>query len=73
MAEAIWKAFVSRLAVKHVKPHEGGDTEHAQLHRAAIRAARDAIIAMRANREIGDEAFHLVEEELDWLEMTARG
>jgi len=25
---------------------------------------------MRANDEIGDDAFHLMEEELDWLEMA---
>jgi hypothetical protein len=25
---------------------------------------------MCANDEIGDDAFHEVEEELDWLEMT---
>jgi hypothetical protein len=25
---------------------------------------------MRADDEIGDDAFHLIEEELDWLEMT---
>jgi hypothetical protein len=26
---------------------------------------------MRANDEIGDDAFHEIEEELDWLEMAA--
>ena len=26
-------------------------------------------IAMRANNEIGDDAFHQLEEQLDWLEM----
>jgi hypothetical protein len=25
---------------------------------------------MRANDEIGDDAFHRMEEELDWLEMA---
>jgi hypothetical protein len=25
---------------------------------------------MRANDEIGDDAFHRIEEELDWLEMA---
>ena len=28
---------------------------------------------MRANEEIGDDAFHLMEEELDWLEMARGG
>jgi hypothetical protein len=27
---------------------------------------------MRANDEIGDDAFHRMEEELDWLEMAGR-
>jgi hypothetical protein len=26
---------------------------------------------MRANDEIGDDAFHRIEEELDWLEMAS--
>jgi hypothetical protein len=26
---------------------------------------------MRANEEIGDDAFHVIEEELDWLEMAS--
>jgi hypothetical protein len=25
---------------------------------------------MRANDEIGDDAFHQIEEELDWLDMA---
>ena len=43
---------------------------HADLHRAAVAAARQAVLTMRANDEIGDDAFHLMEEELDWLEMA---
>jgi hypothetical protein len=27
---------------------------------------------MRARDEIGDDAFHQIEEELDWLEMAER-
>jgi hypothetical protein len=27
---------------------------------------------MRASYEIGDDAFHQIEEELDWLEMAGR-
>jgi CPA1 family monovalent cation:H+ antiporter len=46
--------------------------EHGALHRNAVNAARDAILAMRASDEIGDDAFHQIEEELDWLEMADR-
>jgi CPA1 family monovalent cation:H+ antiporter len=44
--------------------------DHGELHRDALRAARQAVIAMRATDEIGDDAFHQMEEELDWLEMA---
>ena len=46
---------------------------HGNLRREAIQAARQAVLAMRANGEIGDDAFHQMEEELDWLEMAGRG
>ncbi len=28
---------------------------------------------MRASEEIGDDAFHQMEEELDWIEMSGSG
>jgi CPA1 family monovalent cation:H+ antiporter len=40
------------------------------MHRAALKAARQAVLAMRTNDEIGDDAFHRIEEELDWIEMA---
>ena len=43
---------------------------HSELHRGALQAARQAVLAMRDNDEIGDDAFHQIEEELDWLEMA---
>jgi monovalent cation/hydrogen antiporter len=43
---------------------------HTTLYRRTIAAARQALLTMRANDEIGDNAFHMVEEELDWLEMS---
>src|SRR5262249_52007125 len=45
---------------------ESAGSAHGEIHRAAIQAARQAIIVMRANDEIGDDAFHVMEEELDW-------
>jgi len=45
-------------------------SERRQIHHGAIDAARKAVLAMRANDEIGDEAFHRIEAELDWLEMA---
>jgi len=51
---------------------EAADAKHGELHRRAVAAARDAVLAMRASRDIGDDAFHRLEEELDWLEMAVR-
>ena len=44
---------------------------HSEMHRAAVKAARQAVLVMRANDEIGDDAFHRIEEELDWIEMAS--
>jgi Na+/H+ antiporter len=43
------------------------------LRRRAIHAARQSILNLRETEEIGDDAFHRLEEELDWAEMSARG
>ena len=43
---------------------------HALKHRTVLEAARQAVVSMRNNKEIGDDAFHIMEEELDWHEMT---
>ena len=45
---------------------------HAELRHRALRAARQAVLEMRRGDEIGDDAFHRVEEELDWLEMAGK-
>ncbi|HEY7945027.1 MAG TPA: sodium:proton antiporter [Casimicrobiaceae bacterium] len=43
---------------------------HVALRRAALQAARQALIAMRDADEIGDDAFRGIERELDWIEMA---
>jgi len=72
LAERIRQELAAQLASE---PSGAGETRregasHTQLHQGALRAARRAVLAMRANEEIGDEAFHRIEEELDWLEMA---
>ena len=61
----------------HLAPERenGGDvgmsaSAHADVHRRALQAARQAVLDMRSGDEIGDDAFHRLEEELDWLEMA---
>ncbi len=41
------------------------------LLRRAVAAERDRLSALRADGIIGDDAFHRVEEELDWAELNA--
>jgi CPA1 family monovalent cation:H+ antiporter len=46
---------------------------HHEIRHAALRAARQAVLTMRTSGEMGDDAFHLIEEELDRLEMADGG
>jgi Na+/H+ antiporter len=41
------------------------------LRRQAITAARRVLFEMRSSGEIGDDAFHRLEEEFDWAELSA--
>ena len=43
------------------------------LRRRAIEAARRSILTLRRSEEIGDDAFHQLEEELDRAELSAQG
>lgn len=45
--------------------------ELAQLQRLAVEAQRRSLIDLRARGVIGDDAFHLHEEEIDLLELSA--
>jgi CPA1 family monovalent cation:H+ antiporter len=44
---------------------------HAESVRAATAAERRRLSALRADGTIGDDAFHRIEEELDWAELNA--
>jgi monovalent cation/hydrogen antiporter len=43
------------------------------LRRRAIAAARRSLLTLRQSEEIGDDAFHQLEEEFDWAELSAQG
>jgi CPA1 family monovalent cation:H+ antiporter len=45
-------------------------TPHDRLRRDAVANARQTLLGLRDSGTIGDDAFHVVEEELDWLEMS---
>jgi CPA1 family monovalent cation:H+ antiporter len=69
-ADEVRHEFTAHLT--DVRASRDGHSEHGDLHRRALQAARQEVVTMRANNEIGDDAFHQIEEELDWLEMAAR-
>ena len=70
-AEAVRQEFAAHLsragamAGMEVAP----ESSHEEVHRRALDAARLAVLEMRARNDIGDDAFHRLEEELDWVEM----
>ena len=71
IAEVVRRELTLRLSPgAHAAAGEAALTAHSETRRRALHAARQALIAMRAEEEIGDDAFHLIEEELDWLEMA---
>ena len=75
IARAVRQEFAAHLAASD-SAADGGDGLHAahiDLHQRALDAARRAVLTMRDEGEIGDDAFHQIEEELDWLEMAAGG
>jgi monovalent cation/hydrogen antiporter len=50
-----------------------GASSLARLHQRAHTAQRRTLSELRATGVIGDDAFHRVEEELDWAEVDAEG
>jgi CPA1 family monovalent cation:H+ antiporter len=75
VAEAIREEFLAHLGSNETSPDEGDSRRaaHMDIRRQAVRAARREVHAMRTSAEIGDDAFHLIEEELDWIEMAEGG
>jgi NhaP-type Na+/H+ or K+/H+ antiporter len=75
VAEAVRQEFTAHLGSVDANPEQGEAkrSAHRDIHRRALQAARQAVLAMRASEEIGDDAFHQMEEELDWIEMSGGG
>lgn len=64
-AEEIRQKFVTFFKIDT----DFDNTQYAQLQHV-IQSARKIIVTMRASEEIGDDAFHRIEEELDGLEIA---
>jgi monovalent cation/hydrogen antiporter len=76
-AEAVRQEFIAHLARAGAGSgsEEDRHSSHLEIHQRALEAARQVLLDMRARDDIGDDAFHRLEEELDWIEMGsgARG
>jgi CPA1 family monovalent cation:H+ antiporter len=70
-ADAVRSEFGAHLGRGHESAEAGseGALSHDEIHRRAVDAARCAILEMRDRDEIGDDAFHLLEETLDRVEI----
>jgi monovalent cation/hydrogen antiporter len=51
-------------------PQASFGAEYDTVYHAALRAARQALLAMRDSGDIGDDAFHTLENDLDWMEAS---
>jgi CPA1 family monovalent cation:H+ antiporter len=70
-AEAVRQEFEAhlKLVTADGAAADSRDSEHGEIHRRALDAARRVVFDMRARDDIGDDAFHRLEEEFDWVEM----
>jgi CPA1 family monovalent cation:H+ antiporter len=62
-------AAARRVAEDQYEPQAA--TKYDKLRLQAIAAQRAALHRLRTRSEIGDEAFHRIQEELDWSELDA--
>ena len=71
-AEALRAEYRERLELI-TRADDGQVTiAHDTLRHGAVQAARRALSRLRRADEIGDDAFHAVEEDLDWLELASK-
>ena len=69
-ALAVRAELEARLQISGGREAAAPRTPHDRLRRRAVATARRELLQMRDETDIGDDAFHVVEEELDWLEMS---
>jgi CPA1 family monovalent cation:H+ antiporter len=69
-AEAVRQEFEAHVGRAAAPPADGSPaSSHDEIHRRALAAARRVLFDMRAKDDIGDDAFHRLEEEFDRVEM----
>jgi monovalent cation/hydrogen antiporter len=67
-SRTVRREFEAHLRAPDDRGH--AETAHVRLHETALTAARRAVFDMRETGEIGDAAFHQLEEAFDWMEMA---
>jgi CPA1 family monovalent cation:H+ antiporter len=71
LAHVLRGRYRRRLARGNGEPSGDGAANPGHILRRAVEAERQRLSALRADGTIGDDAFHRVEEELDWAELNA--
>jgi monovalent cation/hydrogen antiporter len=71
-AELVRHDFTLRLGRAVASGDAGGERGPGfeAIHRVALQAARRSLLALRDNADIGDDAFHALENDLDWMEVS---
>jgi Na+/H+ antiporter len=73
--ETLRREYEARIRLGESAAHEARGSQSgatlAEALRRAVAAQRDALLELRARSVIGDDAFHVAEEEIDLLELTA--
>jgi CPA1 family monovalent cation:H+ antiporter len=73
IAEIVRRELKAQLAREGAAGGNIGGTrsDRTAIHVGALQAARRAVLTMRDDEEIGDDAFHRIEQELDRIEMAS--
>jgi CPA1 family monovalent cation:H+ antiporter len=70
-AAAVREQYAAARSVAQNTDHPQQATEYDELRLRAIAHQRKALERLRSDGTIGDEAYHRLEEELDWAELDA--
>jgi CPA1 family monovalent cation:H+ antiporter len=70
-AVAVRAEYEAMKAIAKDRANPQADTEHDRLRIDAICAQRELLATLRRQGKISDDAFHRLEEELDWAELHA--
>ncbi|TIX01123.1 MAG: sodium:proton antiporter, partial [Mesorhizobium sp.] len=70
-AAVVREQFTAQRTIAENPEDAQAATEYDRLRLYAIKSQRDALEQLRIDGTIGDEAYHRLEEEIDWSELAA--